>query len=112
MPIDKIDFAVSCPATATDEIDLQLTKTGDQARNWMAIFQNYRPKTTLKQAFAHSRVSGTKLKALFYLDEVVKKMGGENLYLIHNFKNVTWDRSNGMNLYYHQRSPVNMEKLT
>ena len=41
MPIDEIVFAVSCSATATDEFELQLTKTGDKARNWMTMFQNY-----------------------------------------------------------------------
>ena len=35
MPIDEIVFAVSCSATVTDEFELQLTKTGDKARNWM-----------------------------------------------------------------------------
>ena len=30
MPIDEIDSALSCPATVTDEFDLQLTKMGTQ----------------------------------------------------------------------------------
>ena len=33
MLIDEIDFTVSCSATVTDEFELQLTKTGDKARN-------------------------------------------------------------------------------
>ena len=31
MPIDEIDFAVSCSANVTDEFELQLTKMGDKA---------------------------------------------------------------------------------
>ena len=70
MPIDEIDIAVSCSATVTDEFELQLTKTGNKARNWMSVFQTecfkmYQPKTKLKLAFLHSRVSGTKLKTYF-----------------------------------------------
>ena len=41
MPIDQIVFAVSCSATVIDEFELQLTKTGDKARNLMTMFQNY-----------------------------------------------------------------------
>ena len=39
MPIDGIVIAVSCSVTATDEFELQLTKTGDKARNWMTMFK-------------------------------------------------------------------------
>ena len=38
MPIDEIEFAVSCSATGTDKFELQLTSTGDKARNWMTVF--------------------------------------------------------------------------
>ena len=70
MPIDEIAFVVSFSATVTDEFELQLTKTGDKARN--------RLKTKLKRAFAHSRVSGTKLKTHFIkLNEEMTKMGGK-----------------------------------
>ena len=66
MPIDEIVFAVSCSATVTDEFELQLTKTGDKARNWMTMFHTVSDQSTiLKRAFAHSRVSGTKLKTHF-----------------------------------------------
>ena len=37
MPIDEIDFTVSCSATVTDECELQLTKSGDKARNLMTF---------------------------------------------------------------------------
>ena len=40
MPIDEIYFVVSCSATVTDKFKLQLTKTGDKARNWMTMCQN------------------------------------------------------------------------
>ena len=40
MPIDEIVFAVTYSATVTDEFKLQLTKTGDKARNQMTMFQN------------------------------------------------------------------------
>ena len=30
--------------TVTDEFELQLTKTGDKARNWMTMFQNWSTK--------------------------------------------------------------------
>ena len=44
MPIDEIDFAVSCSAAVTDKFELQLTKTGDNARNWMTMFQTWSTK--------------------------------------------------------------------
>ena len=44
MPIDEIVFAVSCSASVTDEFELQLTKMGDKARNWMTMFQNWSTK--------------------------------------------------------------------
>ena len=41
-------------------------------------FKIYRSKTKLKQAFAHSRVSGTKLKThILKLNEEMTKMGGK-----------------------------------
>ena len=48
MPIDEIVFAVSCSATVTDEIELQLTKTGDKARNRMTMFQNWSTKDEIE----------------------------------------------------------------
>ena len=49
MPIDEIAFAVSCSATVTDEFELQLTKTGDKARNRLTIiFQNWSTKDELE----------------------------------------------------------------
>ena len=75
MPIDEIEFAVSCSATVTDEFEMQLTKTGDKAHKIESqCFIIGRPKTKLKRAFAHPRVSGTKLKTLFlflFLNEEV-----------------------------------------
>ena len=48
MPIDEIDVAVSCSATVTDEFELQLTKTGDKARKWMTMFQNWPTKDEIE----------------------------------------------------------------
>ena len=51
MPIDEIAFAISCSDSATDEFELQLTwlrKTGDKARNWMTMFQNWSTKDELE----------------------------------------------------------------
>ena len=48
MPIDDFFFAVSCSATVTDEFELQLTKTGDKARNWMTMFQNWSTKDRIE----------------------------------------------------------------
>ena len=45
MPIEEI---VSCSATVTDEFELQLTKIGDKARNWMTMFQNWSTKDEIE----------------------------------------------------------------
>ena len=66
MPIDEIVFAVSCSATVTDEFELQLTKTGDKARNRMTMFQNWSTKDEIETSIAHSRVSGTNWKNIFW----------------------------------------------
>ena len=51
MPIDEIVFAVSCSsATVTNEFKLQLTKTGDKARNWMTMFQNWSTKDEIESS--------------------------------------------------------------
>ena len=95
MPIDEFVFAVSCSATVTDEFELQLTKTGDKARNLMTMFQNMidRPKTKLKRAFAHSRGSVTKLKTHFLkFNKEMTKMGGKTYHL--------WDRHASFNNIY------------
>ena len=41
-------FAVSFLATVTYEFELQLTKTGDKARNWMTMFQNWSTKDEIE----------------------------------------------------------------
>ena len=50
MPIDEIVFAFSCSATVTDEFELQLTKTGNKARNWMTMFQNWSTKDGIEKS--------------------------------------------------------------
>ena len=49
-PIDEIVFPVLCSATVTDEFDLQLTKTSDNARNWMTMFQNWSTKDEVEMS--------------------------------------------------------------
>ena len=86
MPIDEIVFAVSCSATVNDEFELQLTKTGltKHESEWQ-WFKIDRPKTKLKRAFAHSRVSGTKLKTHFLkLNEEMRKWAGKPITEIIN----------------------------
>ena len=57
---------------AVDENGWQSTKLNHN------VFKIDRPKTKLKRAFAHSRVSGTKLKTHFLkLNEEMTKMGGK-----------------------------------
>ena len=94
MPIDEIDFAVSCSTTVTDEFEMQLTKTGNKARNWMKMFHNWSTKDKIKRAFSHSRVSGTKLKThffffFFFFNEEVTKMGGKT-YIWNGRIHMSW----------------------
>ena len=79
MPIDEIDFAVLCSITVTDEFELQLTKTGDNAQNWMTMFQNWSTKDEIETSIrTFQSVRVTKLKAHFWkLNEEVTKMGGK-----------------------------------
>ena len=83
--------------TVTDEFELQLTKTGDKARNWMTMFQNWSTKTKLKRAFAHSKVFGTKLTTFFSkIEWRDDENGRENLYyLFMQKRNVSsWTEKN------------------
>ena len=59
MPIDEIVFAVSCSATVTDEFELQLTKTGDKARNWMTMFQNWSTKDEIEDQSVQDEIEDT-----------------------------------------------------
>ena len=66
MPIDEIAFAVSCLATVTDEFELQLTKTGDKARNWMAMFSKLiYQRRNWNEPFAHSSVVRDEIENTF-----------------------------------------------
>ena len=83
MPIDEIGFAVSCSATVTDEFELQLTKTGDKARNWMTMFQNWSTKNEIETSIrtfqsVRDKIENTFSKIEWRDDE----NGRENLYLI------------------------------
>ena len=51
MPIDEIDFAITLVPTyteVTEEFELQLTKTGDKARNWVTMLQNWLTKDEIE----------------------------------------------------------------
>ena len=79
MPIDEIDFAVSCSATVTDEFELQLTKTGDKARNWMTMFQNCSTKDKFETSIhTFQSVRDEIENNLKKLNEEVTKMGGKS----------------------------------
>ena len=66
-PIDEINFAVSCSATVTDEFEFQLTKTGDKARNWMTMFQNWSTKDEIETSIRtfHAECPGRNWKHMF-----------------------------------------------
>ena len=81
MPIHEIDFAVSCSATVTDEFELQLTKTGDKARNWMTMFRNWSTKYEIEMSIRtfqsiRDEIENTFLKIEWRGDE----NGRENLW--------------------------------
>ena len=84
MPIDEIVFAASCSATVTDEFELQLTKMGDKARNWMTMFQNWSTKYEIEtsirtfQSLRRAEFESTFSKIEWRDDE----NGRENLYYI------------------------------
>ena len=81
MSIDEIDFAVSCSANETDEFELQLTKTGDKARNWMTMLQNWSTKDKIETSIrtfqgVRDEIESTFIKIEWRGDE----NGRENLY--------------------------------
>ena len=81
MPIDEIVLAVLCSATVTDEFELQLTKTGDKARNWMTMFQNWSTKDEIETSIrtfqsVRDEIENTFSKIEWRDDE----NGRENLY--------------------------------
>ena len=81
MSIDEIDFAVSCSASVTDEFELQLTKTGDIARNWMTVFQNWSTKDEIETSIRTFQSVRDEIENTFSkLNEEVTKMGGKTYY--------------------------------
>ena len=75
MPIDEIDFAVSCSATVTYEFELQLTKTGDNARNWMTMFQNWSTKDKIETSIRTFQSFRDEIESTFLKTE---RRGDEN----------------------------------
>ena len=70
----------------TIEFELQLMKTGDVCPMHEIEWQCFKidlPKTKLKWAFAHFKVSGTRLKTDFWkLNKEVTKMGGRTYIIL------------------------------
>ena len=100
MPIDEIDFAVSCSATVTDEFELQLTKarTKDEIE-WKNFKTDWR-KTILKRAFAHSRVSGDEIENTFVkIEWIGDENGRENIYYYFLFKLLEFGFSSSLSFY-------------
>ena len=77
MPIDEIVFAVSCSATVTDEFELQLSKTGDKARNWMTMFQNWSTKDVIEMSIRTFQSVRDEIENTF---SKMTKMGGKKYY--------------------------------
>ena len=81
MPIDESEFAVSCSATVTDEFELQLTKSDDNARNWMTMFRNWLTKDEIEMSIRTFQSVRDEIESTFFLYEEVTKMGGKT-YII------------------------------
>ena len=80
MPIDEI---VSCSATVTvtDEFELQLTKIGDKARNWMTMFQNWSTKDEIETSIRTFQSVRDEIESTFSkIEWRDDKNGRENLY--------------------------------
>ena len=81
MPIDEIDFAVSCAVSVTDEFELQLTKTDDKARNWMTMFQNWSTKDEIEASIRTFQSVRDEIKSTFLkIEWGDDENGRENLY--------------------------------
>ena len=81
MPMDEIVFAVSCSATVTDEFELQLTKMGDKARNWMTMFQNWSTKDEIETSIRTFQSVRDEIESTFSkIEWRDDKNGRENLY--------------------------------
>ena len=84
MSIDEIIFAVSCSATVTDEFELQLTKTGDKARNWITMFQNWSTKYEIETSIrTFQRVRDEIENTFSKIERRDDENGRENLYYVY-----------------------------
>ena len=97
IPIDGIDFAVLCSATVImviDEFELQLTKTGDKARNWMTMFQNLSIKDEIETSNRTFQSVRDELENYFLkIEWRGDENGRENIYSRKVYR-LTWDRFN------------------
>ena len=66
MPIDEIEFAVSCSATVTDEFEMQLTKTGNKAQNWITMFHNWSTKDKIETSIRTSQSVRYEIENTFF----------------------------------------------
>ena len=99
MLIDKIVFAVSCSVTVTDEFELQLTKMGDSARNWMTIFQNWSTKDEIETSIRTFQSVRDEIERTFSkIEWRGDENGRENLY--NNDDNNSNNNNNNNNIDY------------
>ena len=84
MPIDEIDFAVSCSATVTDEYELQLTKMGEKGTKLNDNVSKLINKRRNLNEYSHiSECPGRNWKHIFFkLNEEVTKMGGKTYIIL------------------------------
>ena len=88
MPIDEIDFAVSCSAPVTDEFELQLTKTGDNAQNWMTMFQNWSTNDEIETSIRAFQSVQDEIENTFFfflLNDELPVMGGKTYIILLQF---------------------------
>ena len=87
MPIDVIDFAVSYSASVTAGFELQWTKTGDKAQNWMTMFQNYwSTKDEIETSIRTFQSVRDKIKSTLKIEWRGDENGRENLIHVLFFK--------------------------
>ena len=85
-------FAVSCSATVTDEFELQLTKTGDKARNLMTMFQNWSNKDEIETSIRSIRTLQSvrdEIENTFskiFIEWRDDENGRENLYFMYQIR--------------------------
>ena len=81
MPIDEIVLLSRAQLLWIDEFELQLTKTGDKARNWMTMFQNWSTKDEIETSIRTFQSVRDEIESTFSkLEWRDDENGRENLY--------------------------------